>query len=74
MPAEERCRHLDPDAVYLEAVDGNLLIVYNQRMYDKLKKQVGINILLDLADEYLMKNEKDESVWDSITESVAEKN
>ena len=65
----------DPDAVYLEAVDGEFTyMVYNQRMYDKLKKQVGINILLDLADEYLMKNMKKDGVsyWDSITESVAE--
>jgi hypothetical protein len=65
----------NPKDVYLEAVEGEFTYtILNQRMYDKMKKQYGINILLDLADEYLMQNIKKDGVsyWDAVTEERIE--
>ncbi|MDD4387622.1 MAG: hypothetical protein PHV87_00140 [Bacilli bacterium] len=66
----------NPEAVYMNATEGDsTYTINNQRMYERLKKQVGINILLDIADEYLMKHMKKEnlSYWDSVTEDMIEK-
>lgn len=60
----------DPEGAYLTAKEGSFTYtITNQRMYDVLKKKVGLNMLLDMVDKDLLKavTKGSTNYWDLVT-------
>lgn len=66
----------DEDGIYLSITDeGRTYSITKKFVYNELKQNVGLNVLLNKIDKELLKNEKKDGVsyWDKVTDEEIEK-